>query len=83
MGSARWRRRDFGVREGPEFTRYSIHARKSTTERLDSSSNTLDTQNKAAEPFRRNQADQGSKRLPTRYVDGGFTGGKLEHPALT
>jgi hypothetical protein len=31
----------------------------------------------------KSQAAQGWKALPTRYDDGGFTGGNLERPALT
>jgi len=67
----------------PKVVRCAIYTRKSTTEGLDSDFNTLDAQREAAEHFIKSQAAQGWKALPTRYDDGGFTGGNLERPALT
>jgi len=67
----------------PNVVRCAIYTRKSTTEGLDSDFNTLDAHREAAEHFIKSQAAQGWRALPTRYDDGGFTGGNLERPALT
>jgi site-specific DNA recombinase len=64
------------------ITRCGIYTRKSTTEGLDMDFNTLDAQREASEHYIRSQAAQGWTVLPTRYDDGGFTGGNLERPAM-
>src|SRR5688572_33149771 len=62
--------------------RCAIYTRKSTTEGLDSGFSSLDAQREAGELYVRSQATNGWVALPTRYDDGGFTGGNLERPAL-
>jgi site-specific DNA recombinase len=62
--------------------RCAIYTRKSTTEGLDSGFSSLDAQREAGELYVRSQAGNGWLALPTRYDDGGFTGGSLERPAL-
>src|SRR5205809_7731270 len=62
--------------------RCGIYTRKSTEEGLDQEFNSLDAQREAAEAFIRSQKGAGWKLLPTRYDDGGFSGGNLERPAM-
>jgi DNA invertase Pin-like site-specific DNA recombinase len=62
--------------------RCAIYTRKSTTEGLDSGFSSLDAQREAGELYVRSQTANGWTALPTRYDDGGFTGGNLERPAL-
>ncbi|MCA8988460.1 MAG: recombinase family protein [Planctomycetaceae bacterium] len=62
--------------------RCAIYTRKSTEEGLDQEFNTLDAQREAAEAFISSQKGEGWLCLPTRYDDGGFTGGNMERPAL-
>jgi site-specific DNA recombinase len=62
--------------------RCAIYTRKSTSEGLDQSFNTLDAQRESAEAYIASQKGQGWECLPTRYDDGGFTGGNVERPAL-
>ena len=62
--------------------RCAIYTRKSTEEGLDQDFNSLDAQRESAEAYIRSQAHEGWKLVPTRYDDGGFTGGNLERPAL-
>lgn len=60
----------------------AIYTRKSTDEGLDKEFNTLDAQREAGENYVKSQIDRGWELLPTRYDDGGFSGGTLERPAL-
>src|SRR5437870_7075707 len=62
--------------------RCGIYTRKSTEEGLDQEFNSLDAQRESAEAFVRSQKGAGWKLVPTRYDDGGFSGGNLERPAL-
>jgi DNA invertase Pin-like site-specific DNA recombinase len=62
--------------------RCAIYTRKSTEEGLDQDFNSLDAQRESAEAYIRSQAHEGWKLVPTRYDDGGFSGGNLERPAL-
>ena len=62
--------------------RCAIYTRKSTSENLDMDFNTLDAQRDAGEIFVKAQLHQGWEVLPTRYDDGGFTGGNMDRPAL-
>jgi ABC-type dipeptide/oligopeptide/nickel transport system ATPase subunit len=62
--------------------RRAIYPRKSTEEGLDQDFNSLDAQRESAEAYIRSQAHEGWKLVPTRYDDGGFSGGNLERPAL-
>ncbi|MFB3883085.1 MAG: recombinase family protein, partial [Armatimonadota bacterium] len=58
------------------------YTRKSTDENLDSEFNSLDAQRESAESYIASQRHEGWISLPTRYDDGGFSGGTLERPAL-
>jgi site-specific DNA recombinase len=63
--------------------RCAIYTRKSTEEGLDQEFTSLDAQREAGRCYIKSQASQGWSCLPTRYDDGGFSGGNLERPALT
>ncbi len=62
--------------------RCAIYTRKSSDEGLDQDFNSLDAQREAAEHHIRAQAHEGWTVSPTRYDDGGFSGGSMERPAL-
>jgi site-specific DNA recombinase len=62
--------------------RCAIYTRKSTEEGLDQDFNSLDAQREAAEAYIHSQAHAGWTCLSSRYDDGGYTGSKLDRPAL-
>ncbi len=62
--------------------RCAIYTRKSTNEGLDSDFNSLDAQRESAEAYIKSQKGEGWIALPTKYDDGGFSGGNIERPAL-
>ena len=62
--------------------RCAIYTRKSSDEGLDQQFNSLDAQREACEAYVLSQAGEGWSALPTRYDDGGFSGGSMERPAL-
>jgi site-specific DNA recombinase len=62
--------------------RCAIYTRKSTSEGLDRAFNSLDAQREACEAYVASQKTLGWQVLPTRYDDGGFTGGNMERPAV-
>ncbi len=62
--------------------RCAIYTRKSTNEGLDNGFSSLDAQREAAEAFIQSQRGDGWTCLPTRYDDGGFSGGTMHRPAL-
>jgi len=62
--------------------RCAIYTRKSTEEGLEQNFNSLDAQREAALAYIQSQKHEGWKCLPTRYDDGGFTGGNMDRPAL-
>src|SRR5882724_10663948 len=62
--------------------RCAIYSRKSTEEGLSQEFNSLDAQREAAESYIQSQRGLGWKLVPTRYDDGGFSGGTLDRPAL-
>jgi site-specific DNA recombinase len=64
------------------LVRCAVYMRKSTEEGLEQEFNSLDAQRESAEAFIRSQTHEGWTCLPTRYDDGGFTGGNMERPAL-
>lgn len=66
----------------PRVQRCAIYTRKSTTKGLDAEFSSLESQRESAELYIRSQAANGWNLLPTRYDDGGFTGGNLDRPAL-
>ncbi len=62
--------------------RCAIYTRKSHEEGLDQEFNSLDAQRESAENFIASQQHEGWTVIPTRYDDGGFSGGNLERPAM-
>jgi len=60
----------------------AIYTRKSSEEGLEQSFNSLDAQRESCEAFVQSQRHEGWTVLPTRYDDGGFSGGNLDRPAL-
>lgn len=66
----------------PHTLRAAIYTRKSTEEGLDQPFSTLDAQRESAEAYIASQRNEGWQALPTRFDDGGFSGGNLERPAL-
>jgi DNA invertase Pin-like site-specific DNA recombinase len=64
------------------MTRCAIYTRKSSDEGLEQNFNSLDAQREACEAYVLSQAGEGWSALPTRYDDGGFSGGSMERPGL-
>lgn len=62
--------------------RCAIYTRKSSEEGLEQDFNSLDAQRESAESYVTSMKHEGWVCLPTRYDDGGFTGGNLERPAV-
>jgi site-specific DNA recombinase len=62
--------------------RCAIYTRKSSENGLEQSLNSLDAQREACQAFILSQRQEGWRALPTRYDDGGYSGGNLERPAL-
>ncbi|MCO6419844.1 recombinase family protein [Siccirubricoccus sp. KC 17139] len=62
--------------------RCAIYTRKSSEERLEQEFNSLDAQREACEAYIRSQRHEGWTLLPTRYDDGGLSGGTMNRPAL-
>ena len=70
-------------REQPDRrVRCAILTRTSTEEGLDSDFNSLDAQRESGEAYVASQKQEGWVALPTRYDDGGYSGGTLDRPAL-
>jgi site-specific DNA recombinase len=67
---------------GKNVVRCAIYTRKSTEEGLDQDFNSLDAQREAAEAFIKSQKHAGWILVPSRYDDGGYSGGSMERPAL-
>jgi DNA invertase Pin-like site-specific DNA recombinase len=70
------------ARAGRQRVRCAIYTRKSTEEGLEQDFNSLDAQREACEAFIASQKHEGWMALAVQYDDGGFSGGKLERPAL-
>ena len=66
----------------PKPFRCAIYTRKSTEDGLEQEFNSLDAQREAGEAFIASQKHEGWVALPTRYDDGGFSGGNAERPGL-
>ena len=62
--------------------RCAIYTRVSTEHGLEQEFNSLDSQREASEAYIKSQAREGWRCLPSRYDDGGFSGGSMERPAL-
>ena len=62
--------------------RCAVYTRKSSEEGLEQSFNSLDAQREACEAYVKSQTHEGWRVLPTRYDDGGFSGGNMERAAL-
>jgi site-specific DNA recombinase len=70
------------VSAAPTRLRCAIYTRKSSDEGLDQQFNSLDAQHEACAAYIQSQAGTGWRKLPTRYDDGGFSGGSMDRPAL-
>lgn len=62
--------------------RCAIYTRKSSEEGLDQDYNSLHAQAEACAAYIASQKHEGWKCLPSRYDDGGVSGGTLQRPAL-
>lgn len=62
--------------------RCAIYTRKSTEEGLEQEFNSLDAQRESGEAYIASQVHEGWTCVPTRYDDGGYTGGNMDRPAL-
>jgi site-specific DNA recombinase len=60
----------------------AIYTRKSSEEGLGQDFNSLQAQREACEAFIRSQRHEGWSVVPTKYDDGGYSGGTLQRPAL-
>jgi site-specific DNA recombinase len=69
-------------RSQPPTVRCAIYTRKSTDEGLDQEFNSLDAQRESGEAYTASMKHEGWVCLPTRYDDGGFTGGNMDRPAV-
>jgi site-specific DNA recombinase len=70
-------------RDKKQTIRCAIYTRKSTEDGLDMEFNSLDAQREAAEAYIKSQLHEGWMLIPTRYDDGGFSGGSMDRPAVT
>ena len=70
------------LRADPAHKRCAIYTRKSSEEGLEQEFNSLQAQRDACEAYICSQQHEGWVLTRTRYDDGGFSGGKLERPAL-
>ncbi len=62
--------------------RCAVYTRKSSEDGLDQAFNSLEAQRAACEAYVASQRGEGWRALPTRYDDGGQSGGTMERPAL-
>src|SRR5260370_41560547 len=62
--------------------RCAIYTRKSSEEGLEQDFNSLHAQRESCEAYIKSQRHEGWSPLPTRYADGGYSGGSTERPAL-
>jgi DNA invertase Pin-like site-specific DNA recombinase len=62
--------------------RCAIYTRKSSEEGLDQDFNSLDAQHEACAAYVASQRHEGWKLMPTRYDDGGVSGGTLDRAGL-
>jgi hypothetical protein len=62
--------------------RCAIYTRKSSEEGLEQAFNSLQAQREACEAFITSQRHEGWACLPKAYDDGGFSGARMDRPAL-
>ncbi len=62
--------------------RCAVYTRKSSEEGLEQDFNSLDAQREACAAYIVSQKHEGWTQLPSRYDDGGFSGGSLQRPGL-
>src|SRR5215468_6581795 len=67
---------------GKAQIRCAVYTRKSSEEGLEQDFNSLDAQREACEAYIQSQVGEGWKLVPTRYDDGGYSGGNMERPGL-
>ncbi len=67
----------------PEVIRCAVYTRKSTEDGLEQDFNSLDAQFEACAAYVASQKAEGWLLSPSRYDDGGLSGGTLERPAVT
>ncbi len=60
----------------------AIYTRKSSEEGLEQDFNSLDAQREAGEAYIKSQKHEGWEMIPTKYNDGGYSGGNMDRPAL-
>ena len=68
--------------EHKPIMRCAIYTRKSSEEGLEQSFNSLDAQRESSEAFILSQRQEGWRVVPTRYDDGGYSGGSTDRPDL-
>jgi len=66
----------------PKRKRCAVYTRKSSEEGLDQDFNSLDAQREACLAYIQSQKSEGWRAIRTHYDDGGYSGGKLDRPAL-
>jgi DNA invertase Pin-like site-specific DNA recombinase len=62
--------------------RCAIYTRKSSDEGLDQAFNSLDAQREACAAYIASQVHEGWKLVPSKYDDGGYSGGNMNRPGL-
>ena len=62
--------------------RCAIYTRVSTEHGLEQEFNSLHNQREAAEAYIKSQAHEGWRLHPSRYDDGGYSGGSMDRPGL-
>ena len=62
--------------------RCAIYTRVSTEHGLEQEFNSLHNQREAAEAYINSQAHEGWRLHPSRYDDGGYSGGSMDRPGL-
>jgi DNA invertase Pin-like site-specific DNA recombinase len=65
-----------------KLIRCAVYTRKSSEEGLEQSFNTLQAQREAAEAYILSHRQEGWRTVPALYDDGGWSGARLERPAL-
>jgi|TARA_R100000501_G_scaffold4652_1_gene9913 DNA invertase Pin-like site-specific DNA recombinase len=66
----------------PPRKRCAVYTRKSTEDGLEQDFNSLDAQHEACSAYILSQAHEGWEQVTDRYDDGGWSGGRIDRPAL-